>query len=285
MTAPEQKKMTPEERRDHLETMTETALDILAADLSQGHSDNFLKLLEFHSRFHRYSARNTLLILLQRPMAYRVASYRRWEELGRKVAHGSKALYIYAPLTKRERDAITGEMQEKIFGWKLVPVFSDTDLENIDTDPLPSLWSPLPDDCQPLVENVIAGLTARGVTVTTQRTKGGIQGFATIEKIVLSDRLPDSRNRLATLLHEAAHQMAHFGPTAKDKPTQQCELEAEAAAWVMLHQHGIAYPFSADYLLSHQITPEDLHLSLVAVTGIVRRLHTLLETPAIDKAA
>ena len=39
----------------------------LAAELKEGHTGNFLSFLEGTGRFHRYSARNVMLILMQRP--------------------------------------------------------------------------------------------------------------------------------------------------------------------------------------------------------------------------
>src|SRR5690348_11902143 len=117
----------PKEREQEIERHAAASIELLAGELSQGFSENFLKLMHFYARFHRYSARNTLLIMLQRPEAARVASYKRWLDLGRQVKKGSKAIWIYSPMTKREQDAVSGEMVEKILGWRLVPVFSDTD--------------------------------------------------------------------------------------------------------------------------------------------------------------
>lgn len=275
----------PKERQEEVERHVAASIDLLASELSQGFSENFIKLLSFYSRFHQYSARNALLILLQRSDAAKVASYKKWQELGRQVAKGSKAIWVYAPLTKREQDAVTGEPADKIFGWRLVPVFADLDLEQIDTDPLPILWKPLPDDCQHLVERVTQGLTARGVEVVTRRIKSGTQGYATSERIVLSSAITDSRNRLATLLHEAAHWTAHFGATANDKNKPQCEMEAEATAYVVLHRLGIVYPFSADYLRSHGITPDDLRESMTVIGGLSKRLLKLLEDQSGQQAA
>ena len=100
--------------------------------------------------------------------------------------------------------------------------FLAADLESVATEPLPSLWRPLPP---------------------------GRQGTATAEPIVVSATTSDSRNRLATLLHEYAHVLAHFGPVASEKDERQCKLEAESACYVALRHLGIDYLFSRDYLL------------------------------------
>jgi hypothetical protein len=42
-------------------------------------SEDWVKALETAARFQRYSARNVMLIALQRPEARRVADYRTWQ--------------------------------------------------------------------------------------------------------------------------------------------------------------------------------------------------------------
>jgi len=267
----------PTERQEELEKYVTASVELLASELSQGFSDNFIKLLAFYARFHKYSSLNTLLIMLQRPEASKVASYKKWQELGRQVAKGSKAIYVYAPLLKREKDAVTGEPAEKILGFRLVAVFADLDLENIDSDPLPQLWQPLPDDCSRQLARAIERIRESGITVTERKLKAGVQGMATVTSITLSSTIPDSRNRLACLLHETAHSWCHFGETAKDKSNTQCELESEASSWVVMHHLGIPYPFSSDYLKSFGITPDNLRASMTVIGGISKRLIKLVE--------
>jgi hypothetical protein len=67
----------PEQRREEIDQHVVASVEMLAEELSKGHSSNFKKLLHFYGKFHKYSARNCLLILLQRPDASRVASYRK----------------------------------------------------------------------------------------------------------------------------------------------------------------------------------------------------------------
>ena len=267
----------PTDRQEEIEKYVAASIDMLAEELSKGFSDNFVKLLHFYARFHRYLSRNALLIMLQRAEATRVASYRKWQELGRQVAKGSRAIWIYGPILKRDKDAVTGEPAEKILGWRLLPVFADLDLENIDSDPLPSLWQPLPDDCSRLLAKAIERVRESGIAVTERKLRTGVQGMATATSITLSSTIPDSRNRIATLLHETAHSWCYFGETAKDKSNTQCELESEASAWVVMHRLGLEYPFSADYLKSFGIKPDDLRASLTVIGGISKRLLALVE--------
>ncbi len=267
----------PKAREEHFELLAATAIDMLAAELSKGYSEGFLKLLHYYARYPTYSARNRLLIMLQRPEAYRVAGYVKWQSLGKQVEKGSKAIWVWSPLRKKQEDAVTGEMTDRIYGYKLSAVFADADLEDAKTNPLPTIWSPLPDDVQPLVDRAIERLKDEGITVTYKPLKTGVQGTATKDRITLSTKISDSRHRLASLLHESAHSMCHFGETAKGKTDGQIEAEAEGSCWVVLHCIGIPYSFSADYIRSHGITADQLRASLTVIGGISRCLLKLVE--------
>lgn len=62
--------------------------------------------------------------------------YKQWAEVGRNVIKGSKAIYIFAPLTKKVKDTdeVSGEEKEKIVivGFTTVPVFRYEDTEGED---------------------------------------------------------------------------------------------------------------------------------------------------------
>jgi len=90
---------------------------------------------------------------------------------------------------------------------------------------------------------------------------------------VVSATIPDSRNRLVTLLHE----YAHFGPVAHDKDERQRELEAENACYVVLQGLKIDYPFARNYLLHYKVMPDLLYQPLGAVQGIVSRMMRAVE--------
>src|SRR5947209_7323385 len=98
------------EREAEVERFTEATLRVLAEEMSRGVSDSMRKLLSCWSRMPRYSSRNILLVMLQKPDASAVASYKKWQELGRQVRKGAKAAFIWAPNTRREEDAVTGQM-------------------------------------------------------------------------------------------------------------------------------------------------------------------------------
>jgi hypothetical protein len=49
------------------------------------------------AKFSSYSLNNQILILLQRPLASRVAGFQTWRKLGRHVVKGAKGIAILAP--------------------------------------------------------------------------------------------------------------------------------------------------------------------------------------------
>ena len=83
---------------------TEDVLDQLREGIATlTSSEKWTRWLQAQSRFHHYSFGNTLLILLQRPDATRVAGYRAWLQLRRQVRKGEKGIAILAPIANRIR--------------------------------------------------------------------------------------------------------------------------------------------------------------------------------------
>ena len=77
-------------------------LEALHDQLTQGvarlaTSEGWKHYLNMASRLHRYSAHNTLLVLMQRGDAMAVAGYRAWQQMGRQVRKDSQAIWILAP--------------------------------------------------------------------------------------------------------------------------------------------------------------------------------------------
>jgi hypothetical protein len=102
----------------------------------------------FERLTQRYSERNSLLIIMQKPItAGYVQAMSKWNEEGRKIRKGAKALYILAPAKDGQRadveieDETTGETvkltaspSKKRFVW--VRVF-----DKIDTEVAPEGWN------------------------------------------------------------------------------------------------------------------------------------------------
>ena len=92
------KQVTRTPRRDKLAEAHELLVSAVESITS---GEDWARMLDTATRFHRYSAGNVFLIALQRPDATRVAGYRTWQSLGRQVRKGEHGIRILAPCQYR----------------------------------------------------------------------------------------------------------------------------------------------------------------------------------------
>ena len=262
---------TRQERAEQLAATVDAACERLAQQLAAGHTWEYLQFLSFHARFHRYSPANALLILTQRPDATRVAGLSTWNRLGYRVRAGEKALWIWAPVLRKGVNPATGEEGETLVGFRPAPVFDASQLANLDEKPLPTLFTPLPDDVEDLYCQVRERIEADGIVVEERSLPMGVQGVSLGGTIFIRRGL-DSRNRLAVLLHELAHEVAHRGEAQREKPVALRELEAESTAYVVGAALGLDIPHSGDYLLGYGLDAAALRAALGTVQTLARRV-------------
>jgi len=121
--------LTPEQRQAKLDQAHNRLVQAVNELQS---SDDWLGYLAAINRFHRYSASNVLLIVIQRPDAIRVAGYTTWKALGRQVNKGAKGIAIFAPVTAKrtvESDEASADPDtepgtvKRIVGFRLTYVF------------------------------------------------------------------------------------------------------------------------------------------------------------------
>ena len=211
--------------------------------------------LDVMSRFYDYSPRNCMLILMQRPDATRVASYRKWQsDFGRQVKKGEKAIRILAPVprkfTTKEIDPDTGqevEHEHKWTGFRAVPVF---DVSQTEGEELPSLTSRLTGGLEgfeamrdriteavPVPVEFDADITANGCYDPVDKAikvKGGLGEQQTIK----------------TLLHEWAHSLLHADGAEHEGDSRDAkEVQAEGTAYIVCNALGIdASDYSFGYV-------------------------------------
>ena len=70
-----------------------------------------------------------MLIALQKPEATRVARYRTWQRLGRRVRRGERAIRILAPIVRRSKEE---DDEETLLAFRSVCVF---DISSTDGEP------------------------------------------------------------------------------------------------------------------------------------------------------
>ncbi len=211
-------------------------LDRLTAGIARlADSEEWRRHLDAQARFHAYSANNVVLITAQCPEASRVAGFATWKKLGRSVRRGEQALWILAPLLKRD-----GE-ERRIAGFRYVPVF---DIGQTEGEELPRVCRTLagedPDGLLARLRVVAEGLDFAVVAAELPGTVHGDCSF-TQRRIRIEERDPPAQ-QVKTLVHELAHALLH-----EEVPDRaRAELEAESVAYVVCQQLGVdtaAYSF------------------------------------------
>jgi len=240
-------------------TAPQDRVDSLIAEIDQQleqMSDHqaWCRFLDAQARFHNYSWGNVLLILKQRPDAQVVAGFKKWQEMGRHVKRGEKALWILAPCTRKfvERDE-TGEEKERVVvtGFRGVPVFDASQTEG---EPLPEppyievtddLDTPVPEE---MTDKITAWIEAQGFRlIESDDLPEGVRGMTRFEDKTIRLRKGLPPGRLGrTLAHEAAHIACGHGDQIEDYHCGQggqrnrMEIEADSVAYVLGRHFGLA---------------------------------------------
>ncbi len=255
-------------------------LHALAEELAAGKSERLCAVLDFASRFHRYSLNNQALIAAQCPQVSYVAGYRTWQKLGYQVRKGERGIRILAP-RPYTRTTDDGEEQRHVT-FAAVAVFDAGQLT--ETPALPSHRTTLPDDQQTRYAAVLAAVQAEGIHVEERDDLGSAEGYSAGGVIALRQGL-DSRNRTLVLLHEWSHELLHKG-AANTLVRARKEAQAEATAYVVSRHFGLAHPFAADYLQSWRVlTLADLERELDAVLRAAGHIIDRLEAGSEDDAS
>jgi hypothetical protein len=269
-------KMTRNDRAERNAEKVEAAQAILASEVAKLQSgEDWQRHLELQARFHRYSARNAVLIAVQHERAYKegqvsdpnpglVAGYRAWQALGRQVEKGQKGYIVLAPVKFQSRQAVDeagnkralrrgeeprpGESVEQaagIRGWTIEHVWS---VHQTSGQPLPAPVMPelLAGQAPPgLIGSVTAMLAERGYRVehvASAREIDGANGTTTPgQKLVQVRGDMDPAAQAKTLVHELAHVLLH-DPSSVGASLSRShkEVEAESVAYVVCRAHGMA---------------------------------------------
>lgn len=244
--------------------------------------EEFRRYLAFSARFHRYSARNCLLVLWQRPDASRVAGYRKWQEMGRQVRRGEEAIRILAPVSRTVEDEGTGEKARALVGFRVASVF---DVSQTDGEPMPEAPRPEalgdPDDPAGASSRVYGGLSRlcedEGVPVDLlDLAPGYYGGYHHKERRIVLNRALSEAERATTLAHELAHHLLHRHDDAGETTTKATrETEAEGVAFAVFSYFGFdTSRFSFAYVSRYAGEPEVL---TAALDRIQKAAHRMIE--------
>ena len=211
-------------------------------------SGKFAEYLEVMSRFHSYSARNCLLILMQNPEATRVAGYRAWQQkFHRQVRKGEKAMTILAPIAHksiiRETDKQTGEVTDHEHVWlsfKAVPVF---DIAQTDGEELPEIATDLTGDVERFRQlcDAVQACATVPVEFDAEIADPECHGyFSRVENRICIRGGMSEAQTFKTLVHETAHSILHCEDGEQYEAKRHIrEVQAEGVAFVVCKALGI----------------------------------------------
>lgn len=185
-------------------------------------------LSEAYRYFHHYSIGNQILALVQCKIRGiqpgPIATYPAWQERGRQVRKGEKALTLCMPITRKRKDSADDDQTLTTFMYK--PrwfVLSQTD-----GDPVEPVLPPTWDRSRALASLSIS-------EIPFDLTDGNTQGFARKRSIAVS---PIAVMPHKTTFHELAHLV--LGHTAEadfadseETPRNLREAEAESVALIL----------------------------------------------------
>ncbi len=233
--------------------LIEDALDTLIEQLEAGKSEQLLAYLDMMGQFHRYSFKNLMLIVSQRPDASRVAGFTAWKKFGRFVRKGERGIIIIAPIVSRRRDknktppttkAATPESDDELIrGYRAVHVF---DVSQTDGDPLPEMGE-YQGEPGNLLEQLKQFTVAENIELELSDSLGSADGRSHGGKIEMKAGMTEAVT-FAVLAHELAHERLHHGN--EHRPSKRVgELEAEAVAHIVCQACGLEPGFvSSDYI-------------------------------------
>lgn len=215
----------------------------------------------------RWSLGNKLVMLLHGTADAR--GYRQWQEAGRYVKKGVKALYILAPMIrhKKVKNEETDKEEDVEFpvGFVGIPVFRYEDTEGKPIEEYqPTKLPPLLDVAEKFGVKVEFGPTVLG--------EGGSYNLVT-NVIKLSKENPD------TFFHELAHKAHSTFENLKPVQDPEQETVAQLSACVLAKLYGYdATSFSWNYIASYaeEKSPEAVGKLCMRVLSKVQKVITLI---------
>lgn len=223
------------------------AMELLEQGVSEVFtSGRYQEYLEVMSRFHSYSARNCMLILLQKPDATMVAGYRKWQrDFKRQVKRGEKSIGILAPVPHkavvRETNKDTGEVTDREHVWNSFKVVSVFDISQTEGEELPTLSKKLSKDVEGFEALLAKVKNVATVPVEIADIDGPENGFYSLTegKIVVRNGMSEAQT-IKTMVHEIAHSMLHCeGGEEEEADGSKREVQAESVAFVVCNSLGI----------------------------------------------
>lgn len=225
-------------------------------------TEGFERWLRALARFHSYSFGNVCLIMAQKPDATAVAGYRKWQELGRQVKKGERAIRILVPHVRRVGETTEGDpvYAARSFGAGAVFDISQTEGDALPPGPRAELLTGESSETPRLRTAILAWLGSTGVPVTWDALNGPRGMYKIIDKSIVVDNALGPDQELQTLFHEAAHYIAGH---ATNDAACDAETVAESAAYVVSAHYGLdtgrhTFPYVASWAQDKEVFKRNL---------------------------
>lgn len=272
---------------------TQAVLDGIEASIAQladetdayRHSEQWKTILRTMSHFHTYSFANQMAILWQRPNARRVAGFNTWKSLGRHVVKGATGIAILAPVLVKPKCKKEGAKTEEVdetkddkrsLFFRVVYVFDYADTEGAE---LPGFSLTEISEDRGMFPIAQAAVESLGIQVMLKPISDpGMSGYSEGGRISIKETLP-AGEKTATLIHEAAHELLHWGDQknigdALGKKLR--EVEAESTAYAVMQYLGIRST-ADEYLTLYGANGKTIKASLGRIRSAVSTLITAIE--------
>jgi len=272
------------------------------------------RFLDFRARFHQYSFRNQLMILMQKPSATFVKGYRAWQEEGRQVQKGESGALIWYPKFKTADEEYANEHSHVEEGDQVLYGFGTGYVFDIDqTEPIEGFDGEVATKQTLGLDSVVKGASHYGVYQTLQRvashdgyevkdhsfkrdvnaagkTKGDI---SFTKKVIRLDENLSVNARVSVLAHELIHADLHDeGGDEEDAERGRREIQAEGAAYLFCGMVGLnTSESSIDYvggylgagIKDEETIMKDIRGEMDTITKAADRLFEKTETAHAER--
>lgn len=219
------------------------------ADLVTTNPEKYAAFLHAQGNMPQYSAGNTLLVMMQKPEASRVAGMKFWNDQGRNVVAGEKGIKIFArehyDRTRQVQNINenTGEVSTDIqrqagYGFKVISVFDVSQTRGRDIAPPTRLT-----EGSEKMTAAIKGLLDS--TKAQMQVDNNLSVPARYEQDVMVIYVKEgcSDNELfRALTEEVAHANLHDGGGFPDYQREDWEFYAKSVSYTLCNQFGVECP-------------------------------------------
>ena len=227
-------------------------------------SDRYKEYLSAMSKFHNYSFRNTILILMQKPDASYIAGFNTWKnDFKRAVRKGEKGIKILAPAPYKKEIEETAHDKNgnpilnadgsnrtttktiTVPAFKITTVF---DLSQTDGKEIPTIANQLTGNVEDYEKFFKALKAISPVPIELEDIDRAANGYyhLTEKRIAVRNDLSEMQT-IKTAIHEIAHAKLHALPEKEeneviedDRPDNRTrEVQAESIAYTVCQHFGI----------------------------------------------